>query len=206
MKTDTIDRAQLVIASSNKGKLREFGQILSRFQRELIPQTDLGVSDAEENGLSFVENAIIKARHAAQETGLPSLADDSGLEIDALSGAPGIYSARYAGSNATDSENIQRVLQDLEGVPLNQRTARFRCLLVCMRHANDPTPLICLGSWEGKVLLAPTGDQGFGYDPIFWSPEFDCSAAELAPEQKRSVSHRGKAIQLFESQIESFLG
>lgn len=196
---------QLILASGNKGKLAEFGHILSALNIEILPQGLLGVTDADETGLTFVENAILKARHACQHTGLPALADDSGLEVDLLSSAPGIYSARYGGANASDQTNIDKLLDALKDTPWKDRTARFRCVLVCMRHENDPTPLICMGTWEGRVLEAPQGEGGFGYDPIFWSPEFDCSAAELSPEQKQSVSHRGKAVIQFEDSITAFL-
>jgi XTP/dITP diphosphohydrolase len=187
----------LVLASGNQGKLREFSQMLSPLGFELKPQSEFAVEEAEETGLTFVENAIIKARHASKITGLPVIADDSGLEIDALSGAPGIYSSRYAGADATDADNIVAVLDALQGVPSSERTARFQCLLVFMRHAEDPTPLICQGTWQGTILEAPMGDEGFGYDPIFWVPETDCSAAELSPEQKHAISHRGQAMRLF---------
>ncbi|MDX1572440.1 MAG: RdgB/HAM1 family non-canonical purine NTP pyrophosphatase [Methylophaga sp.] len=188
---------QIVLASGNSGKLREFSQLLAPLGFTLKPQSEFGVSDAEETGLSFVENAIIKARHAAEITGLPALADDSGLEIDALHGAPGIYSSRFAGGNATDADNITKVLEALRDVPETERSARFQCFLVFMRHAKDPTPLICQGSWQGQILNEPVGDGGFGYDPIFWVAETDCSAAELTSEQKHAISHRGKAMRQF---------
>jgi len=198
--------AKLVLASGNKGKLREFDEILQPMNRAVVAQGTLGVIDVEETGLSFVENAILKARNACEHTGLPAISDDSGLEVDFLEGAPGIYSARYAGAGASDTENIDKLLTALRGVPEAKRTARFRCVLVCMRHKLDPTPLICVGSWEGRILEAPRGDHGFGYDPIFWSPEFECTAAELTPAQKRSVSHRGKAVSMLTQQIAEFLG
>ena len=197
--------SRIVLASGNRGKLAEFGQILSPMGYDIVPQGKLGVADADETGLTFVENAILKARNACEHTGLPAISDDSGLEVDALNGEPGIYSARFAGSGATDQSNIEKLLRALNGVPEDQRTARFRCVLVAMRHANDPTPLICLGTWSGRVLAAAQGEGGFGYDPIFWSPEFDCAAAELSPEQKRSVSHRGKAVVQMEQQLAEFL-
>lgn len=196
---------QVVLASGNQGKLREFGEILQPLHFEIVAQGTLGVDDADETGLSFVENAILKARHACEQTGLPAIADDSGLEVDALDGRPGIYSARFAGAGASDQENIAKLLAELGDLPDEQRSARFRCVLVCMRHALDPTPLICLGSWEGRVLHAPRGENGFGYDPIFWSPEFNCASAELSSEQKRAVSHRGKAVALLTEQIGAFL-
>lgn len=189
--------SQIVLASSNIGKLRELSQILSPLGLELIAQSDLNVSEAEETGLSFVENAIIKARNAALFTGLPAIADDSGIEVDALHGAPGIYSSRYAGPDASDTDNIQALLEAIKDVPETERTARFQCVVVFMRHAEDPTPLICQGSWQGQILQSPLGDEGFGYDPVFWVPETDCTAAELTPEQKHAISHRGKAMRQF---------
>lgn len=184
----------VVLASSNRGKLREINQILAQLGMQAIPQSELGVHDAEETGLSFVENAILKARHATRTTGLPALADDSGLEVDALDGAPGIYSARYAGPGAGDADNVRKLLQALEGVPDAERAARFQCLIVYMRHAEDPTPLICQGSWEGRILHNPQGESGFGYDPVFFVPEEHCSAAELPAAMKNRLSHRGKAL------------
>jgi XTP/dITP diphosphohydrolase len=196
---------QIVLASGNKGKLKEFGEILQPFNMEIISQGTLGVEDADETGLTFVENAILKARNACEHTGLAAIADDSGLEVDALQGAPGIYSARYAGAGATDLDNLEKLLSALEGVPSELRTARFRCVLVCMRHALDPTPLICLGTWEGRVLESPRGEHGFGYDPIFWSPEFNRASAELTATEKKSVSHRGKAVSEISAQLARFL-
>lgn len=188
---------RIVLASGNTGKLREFKQLLAPLGFELIPQSDLGVPEVAETGLSFVENAILKARHAALHTGLPALADDSGLEVDALQGAPGIYSARYAGEQASDEENIAAVLKALQVIPHSERSARFQCLLVFMRHAKDPMPLICQGTWQGSILTEPSGEEGFGYDPIFWVPETDCTAAELTTDQKHAISHRGKAMRAF---------
>lgn len=185
---------KVVLASSNSGKVREFNQLLSDLDIEVVPQSEFGVIDAEETGLSFVENAILKARNAAEHTGLPAIADDSGIEVDALDGAPGIYSARYAGSGATDQENLEKLLQDIAGVPEQQRTARFQCLMVYMRHANDPTPLICQGTWEGRILFEAKGDNGFGYDPVFYVPEKDCTSAQLPSDVKNSLSHRGQAL------------
>ncbi len=188
---------QIVLASGNSGKLREFSQLLAPLGFSLTPQSEFDVTEAAETGLSFVENAIIKARHAAEITGLPALADDSGLEIDALHGAPGIYSSRFAGEKATDADNIGAVLDALRDVPETERSARFQCILVFMRHAKDPTPLICQGSWQGQILTEAIGEGGFGYDPIFWVAETDCSAAELSSEQKHAISHRGKAMRQF---------
>jgi XTP/dITP diphosphohydrolase len=184
----------LVLATGNAGKLKEFRQLLADTPFGVEPQSAFGVPEAEETGLSFVENAIIKARNAARHSGLPAIADDSGLEVDALDGAPGIYSARFAGSDADDSANNTLLLQRLAGVPENLRTARYQCVLVFMRHAADPSPLICQASWEGRILTAPRGSGGFGYDPLFWLDEQQCSAAELAPADKNRLSHRGRAM------------
>jgi len=187
---------EIVLASSNKGKVREFNQLLATLDITVRPQGEFNVEDAEETGLTFVEYAILKARNAAQHTGLPAIADDSGLEVDALNGAPGIYSARYAGTGASDQANLEKLLADLHDVPDAKRTARFQCLLVYMRHANDPTPLICQGTWEGRILAAPRGENGFGYDPVFFVPTHDCSSAELPADVKNSLSHRGRALRL----------
>jgi len=196
---------KVVLASGNKGKLKEFGEILQPMGMEIVAQGELGVTDADETGLTFVENAILKARNACEHTGFAAISDDSGLEVDYLDGAPGIYSARYAGPGADDATNVETLLDALKGVPTAERTARFRCVLVCMRHKLDPTPLICIGSWEGLILDAPRGEYGFGYDPIFWSPEFEKASAELTPVEKKSVSHRGKAVSLLSAQIAGFL-
>ena len=196
---------QIVLASGNKGKLREFNQVLGDLGVEVLPQSAFDVPDAEETGLSFVENAILKARHACQLTGLPSLADDSGLEVDALNGAPGIYSARFSGAGATDSDNNAKLLQLLEGISPEARSARFRCILVFMRHAEDPTPLICQGTWEGQILPQPQGDNGFGYDPLFLVPGLDIASAQLPPEQKNRLSHRGQAVQQLIKMIPAYL-
>ncbi|WP_417226778.1 RdgB/HAM1 family non-canonical purine NTP pyrophosphatase [Amphritea sp.] len=196
---------QIVLASGNKGKLKEFNQVLGDLGVEVVPQSQFNVPDADETGLSFVENAIIKARHACQLTGLPALADDSGLEVDALNGAPGIYSARFAGLGASDADNNQKLLQQLEGTSPEQRSARFRCVLVFMRHAEDPTPLICQGSWEGQILPLPQGDNGFGYDPLFLVPGLDIASAQLPPEQKNKISHRGQAVQQLIQLIPAYL-
>lgn len=185
---------RVVLASNNKGKLREFAELLGGLHLDIIPQAQLGVSDVDETGLTFVENAIIKARHAAQITGLPAIADDSGIEVDALNGAPGIYSARYGGPGATDTINNQKLLLALADVPAGQRSARYQCLIVYMRHALDPTPIICSGSWEGQILTAPQGRSGFGYDPIFFVPTHQCSGGELDAVEKNRISHRGQAL------------
>lgn len=185
---------RLVLASNNPGKVREIDQMLAGFDMHVLPQSDFNVVEIEETGLSFVENAILKARNAAQQSGLPAIADDSGLEVDALKGAPGIYSARYAGAGASDEQNLQKLLQDLQGVPDAERSARFQCLMVYMRHAHDPTPLICQGTWEGVITFEPRGKSGFGYDPVFYVPEQQCTSAELSPETKNRLSHRGQAL------------
>ncbi|MCU7875929.1 MAG: RdgB/HAM1 family non-canonical purine NTP pyrophosphatase [Candidatus Thiodiazotropha sp. (ex. Lucinoma kazani)] len=185
---------KIVLASNNAGKVREINQLLASEQITVVPQKDFNIPDAIEDGLSFVENAIKKARHAASLSGLPAIADDSGIEVDALSGAPGIYSARFAGPGASDQANLQKLLECLKDVPDVKRSARFQCLLVYMRHAEDPTPIICQGTWEGQILFEAQGDNGFGYDPIFYVPTHNCSSAELAAEVKNSLSHRGLAL------------
>ncbi|UTV85578.1 RdgB/HAM1 family non-canonical purine NTP pyrophosphatase [Cobetia amphilecti] len=190
--------SSLVLASGNAGKLREFSHLLAPLGIEPMPQGQLGVSDAEETGLTFVENALIKARHAAQVTGLPGLADDSGIEVDALGGEPGIYSARFAArrqQGSGDGDNNAALLAALEGVPEQARTARYWCVLVYLRHAADPVPIIVQASWEGRVLDAPQGEGGFGYDPLFWLPEHGMTAAALDAETKNRLSHRGRAMQ-----------
>jgi XTP/dITP diphosphohydrolase len=186
---------QIVLASNNEGKAREFNVLLKNFHIELIPQSSLNVPEIEETGITFIENALMKARHASQVTGLPALADDSGLAVQALNGAPGIYSARYAGAHATAKDNIKKLLLALENVDDEKRIASFHCLLVFMMHAADPTPIVCEGVWSGTILHAPRGEQGFGYDPVFYVPSEKKSAAELPLEIKNKISHRGKALQ-----------
>ncbi|HEX6550744.1 MAG TPA: RdgB/HAM1 family non-canonical purine NTP pyrophosphatase [Gammaproteobacteria bacterium] len=185
---------RIVLATGNAGKLRELAGMLANSNVEVVSQTGLAVTEADETGLSFVENAILKARNASRQTGLPAIADDSGLEVDALDGAPGIYSARYAGAQATDNDNTAKLLRELQGVPPERRTARFRCAMVYLRHALDPAPLICEGVWQGRILDTPRGSNGFGYDPVFLVPERGCSSAELPPEEKNLLSHRGQAL------------
>jgi len=185
---------KIVLASNNKGKVREFDEMLSPLNIEVVPQANFNIEDADETGLSFVENAIIKARHASAIAKLPAIADDSGLEVDALNGAPGIYSARYSGEGATDEKNLLKLLEELKNVPGEERTARFQCVLVYMRHAADPTPLIFQGTWDGIISTEPHGENGFGYDPVFYVPTHDCSSAELSAEVKNSLSHRGQAL------------
>tara|TARA_R110000787_G_scaffold8220_5_gene27493 strand:- start:2019 stop:2621 length:603 start_codon:yes stop_codon:yes gene_type:complete len=184
----------VVLASNNAGKLREFRELLAAANINVLAQGDFHVPEVRETGLSFVENAILKARHASRLTQLPAIADDSGLEVDFLHGAPGIYSARFAGSQANDDDNNARLLDLLNTVPDEQRTARFQCLLVYLRHPLDPTPLICQGTWDGRILTRPQGNNGFGYDPLFFVAERNCSSAELSPAEKNRLSHRGKAM------------
>lgn len=186
---------KIVLASGNAGKLREFSALLAGMGFDVIKQSDLAVVEAEETGLSFVENALLKARNAALQTGLPALADDSGLVVDALQGRPGIYSARYAGEPGNDQANNRLLLQELSGVAPEQRTARFRCCIVFMQHAHDPVPLIAEAAWEGYILPEPQGEQGFGYDPLFAVAGRGCSAAQLSAEEKNRISHRGQAMQ-----------
>ena len=185
---------QIVLATGNLGKVREINELLADHDIEVIPQSAFSVPVAEETGLTFVENALIKARNAALHTGLPAIADDSGLEVDALLGAPGIYSSRYAGAGASDRDNLEKLLADLADLAVEQRSARFQCVMVYMRHHLDPTPLICQGTWEGHILFAARGSNGFGYDPVFYVPSHDCSSAELPPEIKNRLSHRGQAL------------
>ena len=185
----------LVLASGNAGKLRELSAIMADFGYRLIPQSEFGVPEAEETGTTFVENAIIKARNAATHTGLPALADDSGIEVDALDGAPGVYSARFAGSDADDAANNALLVEKLRDVPAEQRGARYRAVIVFIRHAGDPSPLISEGSWAGQIQLEPVGSGGFGYDPYFYLPELGCTSAELSAETKNRLSHRGQALQ-----------
>ncbi len=185
---------RVVLASGNAGKVKEINQLLSSQQIQVIPQSDFNVPDIAETGLTFVENAILKARNAAQHSGLPAIADDSGLEVDALNGAPGIHSARFAGPEASDQANNDKLLEQLKDIPEAERSARFQCLLVYLRHPADPTPLICQGTWEGQILFQPQGENGFGYDPLFFVPDHYCSSAELRPEVKNRLSHRGHAL------------
>lgn len=192
---------KIVLASGNSKKLLELQSLLSDLRIDVIAQSSLGIADAIEDGLSFVENAIIKARHAAYCSGLPALADDSGIAVDYLHGKPGIHSARFAGDKATDADNNRLLLQQLAGVPLIQRSAQFHCVLVYMRHAEDPVPLICHGQWAGRILENPLGEHGFGYDPLFWVPTHHCSSAQLEKAEKNRISHRGQAMQLLLQQL-----
>ncbi|WP_081195045.1 RdgB/HAM1 family non-canonical purine NTP pyrophosphatase [Halomonas sp. BC1] len=184
----------LVLASGNAGKLKEFNQLLAPLGLDVRAQAEFGVHDVEETGLTFVENALLKAREASRVSGLPALADDSGLEVDALQGAPGIYSARYAGEPKSDERNNQKLLAALADCAEGQRSGRYWCVLVYLRHAEDPVPVIVQRSWEGEILAHPRGDGGFGYDPLFWLPDQGMSVAELAAESKNRLSHRGRAL------------
>lgn len=184
---------KLILASGNTGKLAELRELLGE-GFDLHAQSEFGVTDAEETGLSFIENAILKARHAARVTGLPALGDDSGLCVDALHGAPGLYSARYAGRHGDSEANIDKLLRELDGVADTERRARFVCVLALVRHADDPMPLVAEGVWEGRILPARSGNGGFGYGPVFFSPAHGCSAAELPTEVKNRDSHRGLAL------------
>ena len=184
----------IVLASNNAGKIKEFNALLSDMGIDVKPQSEFNVEEAEETGLSFIENAILKARHACAQTGLPALADDSGIEVDYLNGAPGIYSARFAGEHGNNDANNALLLEKLAGVPELQRTARFHCVLAYMRHQDDPTPQVFHGVWEGRILTSTEGQEGFGYDPLFYVPECACSAASLPKEIKNQISHRGKAL------------
>ncbi|MGR9107347.1 MAG: RdgB/HAM1 family non-canonical purine NTP pyrophosphatase [Gammaproteobacteria bacterium] len=183
---------QIVLASGNAGKIREIQAIFTRAR--IIPQAEFEVPLVEETGGTFVENAILKARNAARHCGLAAIADDSGIEVDALNGAPGVHSARFAGPGADDQENLDLLLERMKGIPDDRRAARFRCLIVYLRHAEDPSPMIAEGSWEGRLLHEARGNHGFGYDPVFWVPGFDCSSAELLPALKNRISHRAIAL------------
>ncbi|MDF1654146.1 MAG: RdgB/HAM1 family non-canonical purine NTP pyrophosphatase [Coxiellaceae bacterium] len=186
---------QIVLASNNSGKLKEIQAIMAPLDVELKLQREFDVDDADETGLTFIENAILKARHACQQTGLAALADDSGLCVSALQGAPGIYSARYAGEHGNHRANIEKLLSDLQDAPSEKRQAHFICCLALLRHADDPDPLIATGKWHGEILTSPQGDGGFGYDPIFFVPDHQCSAAELDSTIKNTISHRALALQ-----------
>lgn len=196
---------KILLASNNPGKVREIQGILAEHDIEVVPQSVFAIPEAPETGLSFIENAILKARQAARLSGLPAIADDSGLEVDALAGAPGVYSARYAGEGAGDADNNAKLLSELEGVPDAERGARFRCVMVFLRHENDPSPLIGQGVWEGVILHAPRGEGGFGYDPLFFLPEMGCASAELSPAEKNRLSHRGKALRDLVRQLDPAL-
>lgn len=187
-------RQTIVLASNNTGKINEFNALLSDLGFDVKPQNDFGVPEADETGLTFIENAILKARNACAHTNLPALADDSGIEVDSLNGAPGIYSARFAGDHGNNAANNALLLKKLEGVDESLRTARFHCVLAYLRHKDDPTPLVFHGVWEGRILTSTEGQEGFGYDPIFYVPEYGCSSASLPKEVKNQISHRAKAL------------
>lgn len=189
-----MNNTKIVLASNNQGKVREIAQMVVDLKLEVVPQSDFDVSEIEETGLTFVENAILKARNAAKVTGLPAIADDSGIEVDYLNGAPGIYSARYSGVSASDKDNLDKMLLALKDVPAEKRTARFQCLVVYMRHADDPTPFIAQGTWEGVITESPMGENGFGYDPVFYVPDHNCTSAQLPADTKNNLSHRGQAL------------
>ncbi|HIM95219.1 MAG TPA: RdgB/HAM1 family non-canonical purine NTP pyrophosphatase [Gammaproteobacteria bacterium] len=184
---------KIILASNNKGKIREFNAMLDGLY-EVVSMSDRKVEEVPETGLTFVENALIKARNASEQSGLPALADDSGIVVDALSGEPGIYSARYAGNHGDDEANTKKLLDDMQSVPDGKRTGRFWCAIVFIEHANDPTPIIIQRGWEGEILREKVGENGFGYDPIFYVPTHGCASAELAPEIKNTISHRGRAL------------
>lgn len=190
----SLEMKRIVLASNNSGKVREFGQLLRGCSIDIQPQSAFGVTEVEETGLSFVENAIIKARHAASVSGLPAMADDSGIEVDVLVGAPGVYSARFAGPQSSDQANNDKLLAELKDVPEQRRGARFQCVIVFMRHVDDPMPVICTGTWEGRILFEPSGINGFGYDPLFYVPTHGCASAKLPPEVKNQISHRAQAL------------
>jgi XTP/dITP diphosphohydrolase len=190
----TMSKQTIVLATGNQGKVKELARQLQPFPVEIVAQAAYDVPEIAETGTTFVENAIIKARHASAITGLPAVADDSGIEVDALLGAPGVFSARYAGPDASDSDNVNKLLNALKDIPEQQRTARFHCVLVFLRHKDDPVPIICQGTWEGLITLSVEGENGFGYDPIFWVPQHNCTSAQLKPEQKQHLSHRGQAM------------
>ena len=190
---------EIVLASSNPGKVIEIKNLLHDLPIDLIPQSEFDITDVEEVGTTFVENAIIKARHAAKHSGLPAIADDSGLTVDVLADAPGVYSSRYAGANATDLDRINKLLKELEKLDDVDRNASFHCVIALIESEKDPAPLICHGIWQGEILKEPRGDKGFGYDPIFYVPTHHCSAAEMDPEIKNAISHRGQAIDQLKS-------
>ena len=196
----------IVLATSNQGKVRELSELLAKQHITIQPQSVYNISEVAETGTTFVENAIIKARHAAKVTGLPAIADDSGLEVDALMGQPGVYSARYAGVNASDESNNKKLIDAIKGVPEDQRSARFHCVLVFMKHPSDPTPIICHGVWEGHIITEPRGDQGFGYDPLFWQEAEQMTSAQLPRDLKNSLSHRGQALTQLVKKLVPLLG
>jgi XTP/dITP diphosphohydrolase len=191
--------SSIVLASGNAGKIREIQAILQNDQ--ILPQSQFNVVEPDETGATFIENAIIKARNAALYCNLPAIADDSGLAVDALGGAPGVISARYAGVGASDQANLDKLLEEMRDVPDTERSARFICVMVYMRHVLDPTPIIAQGVWEGRILRQAVGENGFGYDPVFWVEQYRCSSAQLAPELKNALSHRGQALRALSQQL-----
>ncbi len=199
--SEALDR-RLVLATNNPGKVRELTALLETLGIEARSQSDYRVPEVAETGTTFVENAIIKARNAASHTRLPAIADDSGIEVDALQGAPGVFSARFAGADADDAQNNAKLVALLRDVPPQERTARYRAVIVYMRHAQDPAPLIAEGTWEGVIQLEPRGDNGFGYDPYFFLPERGCTSAELAPAEKNRLSHRGQALRALAAKLQ----
>ncbi len=194
---------QAVLASSNRGKLREMGEILAGIGIELLPQSRFNVPSVDETGLTYVENALLKARMATAVSGLPAIADDSGIEVDVLEGAPGLYSARYAGASATDQQNLDLLLQNVRKTGVHQPRARYQCVIVYLRHAKDPSPIIASASWEGNIVDEPRGTNGFGYDPVFLVPDYGCTSAELPPDVKNRISHRGQALQVLLDKLKS---
>ena len=205
---------KIVLASGNAGKLKELGELLAPHALELIAQGTLGIEPAEETGCTFIENALEKARHASRESGLPALADDSGISVASLNGAPGVYSARFAGPNATDADNKARLLETLkeagslgeDNAPTDRTRAHYYCVIVLLRHPEDPTPLVASGRWDGQITGTPSGTNGFGYDPYFWLPERGMTAAELSPDEKNRISHRGQAVRALCRQLETSFG
>jgi XTP/dITP diphosphohydrolase len=196
---------RIVLASGNAGKIRELTELLAPIGLEVVPQSQWQVEECEETGLTFVENAILKARNAARHTGLPALADDSGIEVDFLQGQPGIYSARYSGPDGDDRRNNEKLLAAMQGVPQDRRTARFRCVMAFLTHAEDPSPILTEGTWEGRVASQSAGSSGFGYDSVFFLPEYGCTSAELSDTEKNRLSHRGQAVRAMVERLRQHL-
>ena len=201
LKEAPVKSNKIVIASGNAGKVREIGQLLQDLALEVLPQSDFNVPDIEETGLTFVENALLKARNASQHTGLPAIADDSGIAVDVLQGRPGIYSARFAGVSASDMDNLEKLIDMVKPFAEEERTARFICSMVYLRHEHDPMPVIAEGVWDGQLVIDPKGENGFGYDPIFYVSSHQCTSAELPPEIKNKLSHRGQALRKLLEQL-----
>ena len=197
---------KIVLASGNPGKLRELAELLAPHGLRVLPQSAFGLETPPETGTTFRENALLKARHVSRLTGLPALADDSGIEVDALQGRPGVYSARYAGEGASDAENLQKLLAELQSVPEDARTARYRCVMALVRGAQDPEPLLAEGTWAGRILRVPRGTGGFGYDPVFLPEGLERTAAELAPAHKNALSHRGQALRALADRVGALPG